>query len=153
LFYLQAIYNMILRLIKAIWFLSMLAALANLLYVYAGLPETVVVHEQGIEQHSLGREAVFYGALVLLALANLMVYVFGKKLMPDDWFRGWLHGLVVTFNIFSIIGLSFLGLFNSTEKFDFSRIGFIIYASVGLMVLWAAGWPVLSAIRKFISKS
>ena len=36
---------MALKLLKGVWFLSMLAALATLLYVYAGLPQEVVVQE------------------------------------------------------------------------------------------------------------
>jgi len=143
---------MTLKLFKAIWFLSMLAVLANLLYVYASLPEQVSLMEEGVETYAIGREQLFYSAMVVIAIANVMVYLFSKSIAPDENFRTWLHGLVITLNIFFIIGLSFISLYNSVEKFDFSRIGFIIYSSVILVIVWALSWPVYSLGRKIISK-
>jgi hypothetical protein len=143
---------MTLKLFKAIWFLSMLAVFANLLYVYASLPEQVSLMEEGVETYAIGREQLFYSAMVVIALANVMVYLFSKSIAPDENFRTWLHGLVITLNIFFIIGLSFISLYNSVEKFDFSRIGFIIYSSVILVVVWALSWPVYSISRKLMSK-
>ena len=142
---------MTLKLFRAVWFLSMLIVMANLLYVYAGLPEQVSLTE-GAEAYSVGREQLFYSAMALIALANVMVYLFSKKLAPSEDFRTWLHGQVITLNIFFIIGMSFIGLYNSAEKFDFGRIGFIIYSSVGLVGLWATGWPIYLVTKKFIAK-
>ncbi len=143
---------MTLKLFKAVWFLSMLVVLANLLYVYAGLPEQVNLLEDGVETYSVDREQLFYVAMAVIALANVLVYLFSKKLAPDEDFRTWLHGQVITLNIFFIIGMSFIGLYNSTERFDFSRIGFIIYSSVGLVVLWALSWPIYQISRKLKAK-
>lgn len=143
---------MTLKLFKAIWFLSMLAVFANLLYVYASLPERVSLMEEGVETFAIGREQLFYSAMVVIAIANVMVYLFSKSIAPDENFRIWLHGLVITLNIFFIIGLSFISLYNSVEKFDFSRIGFIIYSSVILVIVWALSWPVYSLGRKLMSK-
>lgn len=128
----------------------MLAVLGNLMYVYAGLPEEVSLTGDGTLL--IGREPLFYTAMALIALANVMVYLFSKKLAPREDFRSWLHGLVITLNIFFIIGLSFIGLYNSAEKFDFERIGFIIYSSVWLVALWALGWPVYLVVRKLLAK-
>ena len=143
---------MTVKLFKAIWFLSMLAVFANLLYVYASLPEQVSLMEEGVETYAIGREQLFYSAMAVIAIANVMVYLFSKTIAPDENFRIWLHGLVITLNIFFIIGLSFISLYNSVEKFDFSRIGFIIYSSVILVIVWALSWPVYSLGRKLISK-
>lgn len=143
---------MTLKLFKAIWFLSMLAVFANLLYVYASLPEQVSLMEEGVETYAIGREQLFYSAMVVIAIANVMVYLFSKSIAPDENFRTWLHGLVITLNIFFIIGLSFISLYNSVEKFDFNRIGFIIYSSVILVIVWALSWPVYSLGRKLMSK-
>lgn len=143
---------MILKIFKAAWFLSMLVVLANLLYVYASLPEQVVLAGEGAEPYNIGREQFFYTAMTVIALANVIVYLFSKKLIPREDFRTWLHGLVITLNIFFIIGMSFTSLYNSAERFDFSRIGFIIYSSVGLVVLWALAWPVYLVVNKIMSK-
>jgi hypothetical protein len=143
---------MTLKLFKAGWFLSMLAVLANLLYVYASLPEQVSLGEQGLEVYSVGREAFFYAAMILIGIGNLIVYLFSKKLTPDEEFRTWVHGLVITINIFFIVGMSFITLYNSAERYDFERIKLIIYSSVGLVVLWAIGWPIYLLGKKLMSK-
>lgn len=144
---------MIVKIFSALRFLSMLAVLGNLLYVYASLPEQVVVFEEGVESISVGRDTLFYSAMVIIALVNVLVYLFSKKLAPSDDFRTWLNGLVMVLNIFFIIAMSFIGIYNSAEKYDFSSIGFIIYSSFGLVVLWMAGWPVYLIGKKFLAQS
>jgi hypothetical protein len=52
-----------------------------------------------------------------------------------------------------VVVLLFLNSSNSNEKFDFSRIGFLIYGSIILVVLWAVAWPLFLFFRKFLSKS
>ncbi|MFZ2907268.1 MAG: hypothetical protein WAZ98_13785 [Cyclobacteriaceae bacterium] len=143
---------MILKIFKAVWFLSMLSVLANLLYVYASLPEQVALSEDGVENLVVGRELFFYIAMVLISLSNVVVYLFSKKLTPQEDFRTWLHGLVITLNIFFIIGLSFISLYNSSENYDYSRIGFIIYSSVVLVVVWVVSWPVYALGKKLTAK-
>jgi hypothetical protein len=143
---------MTLKIFRAIWFLSMLATLASLLYVYASLPPEVIVAEDGPETIVFGRDLLFYTAMIVIAMVNVLVYLFSQRVAPDEDFRVWLNGLVITANIFFIIAMSFISLYNSTEKFDFSQIGFIIYSSVGLVALWLLSWPVYQAVKKNISK-
>jgi uncharacterized membrane protein len=144
---------MILRVFKAVWFLSLLAVLANLMYVYAGLPEQVSVAEKaGATSHLMHKEALFYSALAFIAILNLLVYLFSKSITPDENFRAWLHGLVITLNLFFIVGFSFIGVYNSAERFDYSAIGSIIYGSIVLVVLWALSWPVYSIGRRIFAK-
>jgi len=90
--------------------------------------------------------------MCLIALANVMVYLFSRNLAPGEDFRIWIHGLVISLNIFFIIGMSFIGLYNSAEHYDFNRLGFIIYSSVGLFVLWAISWPIYLVVRKRTAK-
>jgi hypothetical protein len=143
---------MTLKMFRAIWFLSMLAVLFCLLYVYASLPAEVVVGEDGEKNMVLDKEMLFYSTMVLIALVNVPVYLFSKRLTPDEHFRIWLNGLVIASNFFFIIAMSFVSLYNSAEKFNFDQIGFIIYSSVGIVALWLIGWPVYKLVRKFIFK-
>ena len=143
---------MIVKIFSAIRFLSMLAVLANLLYVYASLPEQVVVLEEGVSTVSIGREMLFYSAMIIIAIVNVTVYLFSKNIAPSNEFRVWLNGLVIVLNVFFIIAMSFIAVYNSAEKYDFSSIGFIIYSSVGLVVLWMLSWPVYFIGSKFLSK-
>lgn len=135
------------------WFLSLLGVLANLMYVYAGLPEEVnIAEEGGATTYVLDKETLFYCAIAFVAVLNLLVYLFSKSITPDEGFRAWLHGLVITLNIFFVVGFSFIGLYNSSENFDYPRIGPIIYGSIVLVVLWSLAWPVYFIGRRFFAK-
>lgn len=143
---------MMLKVFKSIWFLSLLAVLAVLLYVYASLPEQVMIQEEATGIVYLSREAFFYAVTGLVALVNVLVYIIAKMFRKQETFRAWFHGLIVTLNIFFIIGLSFINVFNSNERFDYGRIGFVIYGSVALIIAWAAAWPFYSLYRKISTK-
>ncbi len=123
------------------------------MYVYAGLPEQVSVAEEGgATAYVMNKEALFYAALAFIAILNLLVYLFSKSLTPDEGFRAWLHGLVITLNIFFVVAFSFIGLYNSAEVFDFSRIGAIIYGSVVLVIVWSVAWPVYALGKRLFAK-
>jgi hypothetical protein len=143
--------SMILRIFKSMWFLSLLAALASLLFVYASWPEQVVVQEQAAKLLSLPKDTVFYIAIGMMAITNVLVYIVAK-LFHDDQFKSWFYGLIITLNIFFIVALKMLGTFNSGENFNYSRIDFIIYGSVLLILFWAISWPFYSVYRKFFHK-
>lgn len=140
---------MILRIFKAVWFLSVVGVMAIFMYEYASLPEMVEV--QGGMQ--VPREGFFYGMLVLMAIVNMLIFVVLKLFAnrrPE--FAAWFCGQVITLNIFFIIAISYVTLFNSGENFRYERLGVIIYGSIVLVIGWAFGWPVYSLIQRFRSK-
>jgi hypothetical protein len=143
---------MALKLIKAVWFVSLLAALAALLFVYASLPEQVVVREEASKLVSLPRDGLFYIAVGIMTFANVLVFMVSKLYAKNHPFRTWFYGLIITLNIFFIVAINLLGTFNSGEHFNYSNIGFVIYGSVILVVLWAAGWPIYSLYQKISTK-
>ncbi|MBL0744209.1 hypothetical protein [Chryseolinea lacunae] len=144
---------MALKIFKAFWFLSVVVVVIDVLYTYAGLPEHVVVKEEATGQITIGRDAFFYTAVAFIILVNALVYLIAKiqKHRPD--FRTWFYGFMMAVNVFFVIALSFIALYNSSEKFDYSRIDFAIYGSVALIAVWAISWPVYSIYRKFSVKS
>jgi len=113
------------KIFKAVWFLSMLGVLVNLLYTYAGLPVDVVINENGGSFISIGKDNYFYLAATLIAVINALVFV---------------------------VALNFISLYNSGDEFDYSRIEYLIIGSTGLFVVWALGWPVYSLYRKIYIK-
>ena len=139
---------MALKLLKAIWFLSMLATLVALLYVYAGLPHEVLIQDDTEARVTISNELFFYLAMMLIAISNAMVYVIAKVFKRDEDLRIWFYGLVIALNIFFIIGMNFISLYNSEEKFDYDRIAVIIYGSLGLIILWAGAWPVYAIYKR-----
>lgn len=141
------------KLLKGTWFVSMVAALGVLLYVYAGLPQEVVIQSDGGRNVSISIEVFFYVVMIFLAVSNVTVFVIGKLFQREEDFRAWFYGLIMTLNIFFIIALVYISQFNSNERFDFGRIAFLIYGSVALIVVWAALWPVYLIFRRAKSKS
>ena len=144
---------MILKIFKGVWFLSLIGLLASLLLVYASMQETVVVQEEGINQVILTKDTFFYIVLALMVIVNVMVFPVKKLFLKNEPFRTWVHGLLIAINIFFIVGLSLINSFNSGERFDFSRIGFVVYGSVGLIVIWAFAWPAYQLYKRFTPKS
>lgn len=145
---------MAVKIFKAVWFFSLLAAVAILLYAYAGFPEVIQVRE-GAEGagETLSRNELFYAALGLLAIFNVTVFVVNRFMADgDQFFQAWFYGLIICFNLFMVVALQFFNLYNSQEKFDYDSIGYIIYGSVSLIVVWATLYPVRAIIQRFVPK-
>ncbi len=140
---------MMVRIAKGIWFASLLGAMAGLLYAYASFPDPIQLSDgsDGTAQ-TVPRSQLFYAVLGLLGVFNALVFVVNRLMARgDDFFQAWFFGLVVFFNLFILVSLQFFNLYNSGEKFDYSRIGFIVYGSVGLVIIWASLWPVSVIIQ------
>jgi hypothetical protein len=133
--------------------MSLLGLLTTMMLVYASLGETVVIQENGLDRVTLSRESFFYIVLALSVIVNMTVYIIKLFFLKNEDFRSWYHGLVVTINLFFVISLFLINAFNSGERFDFSRIAFVVYSSVVLIVAWALAWPVIQVFRRFSAKS
>ena len=140
---------MILRIFKVVWFFSLIAVTGTLFYVYASLPEVVVMGE-GEGDLTIPRENFFYTILLLMGLFNLLVFVFRRlHSVEAPWnIVAWFYGLVILFNLFFLVTLSFTSLINSGERFDYARIGTIIYGILFLLSVWTLVWPVYLALRR-----
>ncbi len=138
---------MIARIAKGIWLVSMMGSVAVLLYAYASLPEVIQLREGG-EAGAVSRNTFFYAALGLLAVLNMMVFLVNQFMARnDEFFQAWFYGLVVFFNLFTVVSLQFFNLYNSAEKFNYDNIGYIIYGSVVLMLAWVVVWPISLVIK------
>lgn len=144
---------MVLKLLKAIWFLSMLATLGALLFVYASLPQEVLVQDDTEVRVAISNELFFYLAMLLIAISNALVFVIAKVFKTNEELRAWFFGLIISLNIFFIIGMNFISLYNSEEKYDYDRIAVIIYGSLALIILWAVAWPVYVIFKRSSLKS
>jgi hypothetical protein len=143
---------MVLKIFKGVWFLSLIVFLGVFIYQYASLPEKITLQESETPL-IISRDGLFYAFVATVALINMLVFVVTRLFPAEDVdFKSWFYGLVITLNIFFIVGISFISLYNSTEKFDYESIGIIIYGSLGLIVVWSLGWPVYSLSRKYFFK-
>jgi hypothetical protein len=143
---------MALKIIKGVWFLSLMAFLGAFMYIYASLPDTILLLE-GDSDIEVSRGTIFYSFLAIGGITNMLVFVVSRLFSPDqNRFKTWFYGLVITLNLFFIVALAFINLYNSTEKFDYSSIGYVIYGSISLVAIWVASWPVYTVFRKNVSK-
>ena len=143
---------MILKLFKAVWFLSLMGFMAFFMYIYASLPERVIIQE-GLEAVSMSRDVVFYLSLGTVALINVLVFVMAKLYgNSNEAFSTWFIGQIIVLNFFFSTVLGYFNVLNSGEKFEFERLGIVIYGSIWLIFIWAIGWPVYAFSRKFLSK-
>lgn len=142
---------MILKILKGVWFFSLLLLFVVFFYIYAALPE--VVNLTDVEGRlSVSRNGFFYSAIVLFALINVLVFVVNRILSSgDQGFSSWIYGLVVSFNIFFFTSLGFLHVLNGGDRYDFSQMGPAVYGSLILICIWIISWPVILIYRKIIS--
>jgi len=138
------------KILKLIWIISFFSVNAVLFYVYAGLPERVAY--SGDETGSLeyvGKELFFYFFLAVNGLINIILYVLTKRGLANkqvstrkaEKIAGWKYGLALVINIFLSISMTFISIFNSGEKFDYSNFGYLVYFSLGLVILWIISFP------------
>ena len=143
---------MAVKIFKFVWFFSLLASVAIFFYIYASLPLDVAVQE-GDKPLTISREVLFYSALGIIALTNVLVFIVANIFTEEQTdFKSWFYGFVAALNLFFVTVINFLGVFNSGDRYDYSNIGVLIYGSVGLIVLWSVSWPVYALSRKFMSK-
>jgi hypothetical protein len=135
-----------------VWFLSVLTLLITLLYGYAGWQQEVIVQEESSGRLLMSRDALFYTIVGCFLMINVLVYLMRKMFPKEEGFRAWFQGLIITINIFLIIAINLIGLYNSTERFDYSRIAFIVYGSIGLIIVWSMIWPIYILYKKFFLK-
>ncbi len=143
---------MILKLFKAVWFLSLMGFMLIFMYIYASFPERIVLRE-GLEPLATSRDVIFYTTLIIVSMVNALVFVIAKLYgNRNERFSIWFYGQIILLNFFFCTVLGFINVLNSGEKFAFENLGIVIYGSILLIVIWALALPVLMFIQKFTSK-
>jgi prepilin signal peptidase PulO-like enzyme (type II secretory pathway) len=143
----------VLKIFRSVWFLSLLAVTAALLYGYASMREEVIVREAVDGAIRISRETFFYMVLALLTIINVLVFIIARIMVRSEDFKSWFYGLVITFNIFFIVGIGFVSLYNSGETYDYSRLQPVMYGSIGLLLLWSFAWPIYVSYKRLAGKS
>lgn len=143
---------MILKILKGVWFFSLMALFVVFFYIYAGLPEEIAFSESA-GSLSISRNGFFYSSILLFAVLNMLVFIVTRLLSNGDQaFSSWFYGLIVTFNFFFISSLGFIHVFNGSDRYDFSNMGPAMYGSLILLCGWMISWPVYLFYRKILSR-
>ncbi|MGL1885219.1 MAG: hypothetical protein OCD76_01795 [Reichenbachiella sp.] len=138
--------------IKFCYLISVPVFLVVLLYYYALLPESVGVHysQTGLVLRSISKADFFYSALGVFVITNLLIYVYRylkkgvaveehidfSQMNRAESIYHWFNGLSLMFNIFYILSVVFIGLYNSREHFDVSNYALLVYIGPFLIVSW-----------------
>ncbi|QSE96657.1 hypothetical protein [Fulvivirga lutea] len=143
------------RLIKALWFTTLVSASAFLLFVYAGFREDQLIFVNN-ELEGLDRETFFFLALTIITVSNFTFYILSWRLRKQDnrmaeFIKGWLMGLASALNFFLIVVLSFLQIFNGGENFNYQSIGYLIFVSLGAVIICAMTLPIFLVKEKISS--
>ncbi|MBX2916971.1 MAG: hypothetical protein KF856_17005 [Cyclobacteriaceae bacterium] len=142
---------MALKILKGVWFFSVLGLLGMFFYVYAGLPELVTLWETP-EPITLSRNGLFYLLILTIGLLNATVYLVRQLLQNNAGFVAWFFGMMATINLFIIAVLGFIHVFNGGDRYDYTRMAPAIYGSLILISVWLISWPVIKLSQKFSSK-
>jgi hypothetical protein len=137
------------RLIKFIWFLTLMMGLGALLYTYAAAAEQMTFGAYGFN-----REVYFYVALFILIFFNFTFYALSRNLRyKDNSLRealvNWQLSFAAVLNLFFITSVFFIMLVNSGENFDYDNFGYLIYVCLGLIGIWILMLPAIFS-RKLI---
>ena len=135
------------RLVKAFWFVTLLTSLSVMLYVYAALPE-IITFDLFANGSTFDREIYFYVALAILSLSNFSFYALSRHMKYktesiNTIMINWQLSLAGILNFFYIVAMLFLFLINSGEDFNYNNFGYLVFVSLGLVVIWVFVLPVL----------
>ena len=137
------------KIANALRLISILILVVVFFIFYAGLPEQVLVliDELGNPTQYFPRDTFFYIILSILILANALVYILSilfSKTNQETLKRVASYGmlLAVVINVFFGVSLTFLGILNGRENFDYSSFAPFFYLSGSLFVIWVISFLV-----------
>ena len=146
------------RVVRALWFFSALGSLATLLYIFASLPDPVRYGVNGMTE-VVSRDAFFYIVLGIVAISNTIIYALAKRLEKRKGINEKLmnslgavsYAFGLAFNIFFVVSMHFISLFNSGENFNYDNFGYLLYPSIGLIILVVLALPYVLLRRNAVS--
>lgn len=127
------------KVLKVVWIISMVAAVATFFYSYASLQDLVSF---GLEGVIIGKNTFFYISLLLLALFNTTAFIF-PRLVNAEILRAWYYGLVAVFHLFLCSVFILVAILNSDERYDYTSVGPMVYGSFILLMGWILAFPIL----------
>ena len=95
------------------------------------------------------RDTFFYLALGILALTNVLfyglVYYTNSKASGglSKILQGWSYSFSTVLNAFFVVVMLFINTFNSGEQFSYHNLGYLVYITLALVVIWLLSLPFL----------
>jgi hypothetical protein len=127
------------RPVRIIRTLSLLGGLATLMFVYADVPQMVIVYKQADLVYRIAKDVLFYVALATMVVPHFIVGQIARMLSKMNFapqVSNWFALFTVVTNIFFIVSLYFVNILNSLEKFDFNYFGYLTVLGLLLVLGW-----------------
>lgn len=141
------------KITNALRYISIIVLTIVFFISYAGLPEKVLlfIDESGNPIQYVLKNYFFYGTLTILIITNALLYILAIILNKSiinlsQLIANYLLSLSIIINVFFSVALTFLGILNGQENFDYSSFAPFIYFSQGLFVVWLLAF-IYSLIR------
>jgi len=130
---------------RPFWLLSFFMTTLIFIYAYANLDNLVTLYRNPYtkETFTITRDTFFFVGLTVITLTNLALYVFSKLIRTSSIEKQYFNELGMWFitmagiaNSFFFIALVFLMLFNITDNFNPSVLGFFLYFCAFIAFVW-----------------
>lgn len=139
------------RIIRVFTTFSIILFVADLLLVYAFLPDPsgIMFTKDGAIIYSVSRNVFFYAFLVVFFLVQLIFYLF-RTYVFSNWLENhekqrliaWFRGMFLLVNLFFILFVTFLGLANNAVDYTYSSVVNLAIAGPFLIIVWLLLLPV-----------
>ncbi len=143
---------------NALRIISIIVLVVVFFLAYAGLPDQVlvIIDNVGEPVTYLSKNYFFYGTLTALIITNTLLYVVAilfhkiktklSALARSQIVAKYFLALAIILNVFFSVELSFIGILNGQENFDYTNFSPFFFLSGGLFVVWLLAF-VYSLIR------
>lgn len=130
---------------KPFWLITFFLTAVVFIYAYANLDNQVSYYQNPytLAKLYISRESFFFIGLATIAVTNLALYAFSKLIrsssVSPEYFKAlgtWFISMAGISNVFLLISLVFILLFNRLDQFDPRIMGFFLY----LIGFIAFGW-------------
>lgn len=130
---------------RPFWLLTFFMTTLIFIYAYANLDDLVTYYQNPYtkEDLTITRETFFFVGLAVITLTNLALYVFSKLIristIEKEYFNElgmWFITMAGIANSFFFVALIFLMLFNKTDNFNPSVLGFFLYLCGFVTIAW-----------------
>jgi len=150
--------------IKFCYLVSVPLFLVTLSYYYALLPGTVGVYfdASGLVSYSVLKGVFFYACIGVFVLTNGIIFLYRRMIKAHvnldhiDFSQmnrveinyHWFNGFSLMLNVFYILSILFIGLYNSREKFDINNYAALVYIGPIIIVSWILWFIYLQITKK-----
>lgn len=139
------------KFVNVAWFFTFLGFFAALMLSYTFLPEQVGVQANEIGDASIfiTKESFFYTGLVVFAACNIICFFFIRMMdaipassgfyFRNEYFKdnitGWFAGFVTIINLFLMLAIVYIALFNHQGDYHISQFSALVYLPPILVIL------------------